>query len=163
MIPDINGSLLEDEVIAAGLQYLGIEDPLIKENHSYAEDGSVSVYEYKITQRSDDISESMADNRFRFIEINKYASSDTTTISIKKIDPEEASVETVVSYDDVLSYIKEKYPEAEEGQITTEVYYDATIEEGYFMPYYKVYIPQNSDTAPEGIVNVHTVYISMIG
>ncbi len=59
---------------------------------------------------------------------------------ITNFNPPLSEEKPAVTYDIVLDYAKEKYPDASVEDMRVEIYYDANVEVGYFTPCYKFYI-----------------------
>ena len=144
----INGTLLNNNLIQAALAYLNIENPQIAPFWEYGGDG----YNYKITEATGDLMESILGNSFLHVIAVYHPDADGALIKIIKADISElASNDEVVPYEEAREYIQDKYGVA---QIGAEIYYNFWVEIGYLIPCYKFFVEEGTTGAGENIYSV---------
>lgn len=163
LITDVD-ALQNHEVVVAAMNYLDASALHPTPCHSYDPQDETTVLEYGYAFRpiSADLGDAMADRIFRHLQITQGADSDTLSLRITKREPDEAYRSAVIPYSAAISYVQSRFPDASENQITLEAYYDATVEEGYFLPCYKVYVAGDDLDPITGLPETEVLYINMI-
>ncbi len=136
----VNGTFLENTLVKSALQYLDIENPQIQDKTNYYSDGERNLYHYTITEASENYTESVYNQQFQLIRLIVVPGANGALLHITNFNPPLSEEKPAVTYDIVLDYAKEKYPDASVEDMRVEIYYDAHVEVGYFTPCYKFYI-----------------------
>ncbi|MCL1809391.1 MAG: hypothetical protein FWG42_06485 [Clostridiales bacterium] len=158
----INGSILESKLVQAALSYMNIENPKITSTVKCKIDGSVSEYEYLLTETVDDFFEDVMNKSFSRVRVYHYLESETVILKIGNRDISEIfSHEPVLPYEDAVDYIKTNYGVDDESGINAEIYYSSTVEEGYYVPCYKFYVSDSSRDTASGRMEYEIVSIPM--
>ena len=159
------GALLDNKFVIAGMKYLGLKNPILREKHDYNPDGSVYWYHYIITDESNELLDNMNSDKFchisvDYLEPEKTSSYQDSSISFQKIEPEEIAMGETVSYEDALEYVQEKYADEEILDITAEVYYESHLDDYKYIPCYRFVVETADEKAVDNAAK-NIVYIPM--
>ena len=156
-----NGNLLDNRLVQSAIEYLKIMDPKIILTTDYSSDGEIYKHNYRITEATNDFFQDVLNNSFSFIEIIDWIDLDGISLIITNVDITELSSEATVSYEDVTEYVISNY-NAEESDINAEVYYSELVDQGYFIPCYKIYIEGDQVGSPVNGIEYEVIHIPMV-
>lgn len=140
-------ALLDHTLVKAAVSYLGLIDPVVSTTVVYAKDGTEYQWIYKITDKASDTMQHIHNINFAYLTVKQFASSDNISISIQNpIELTKHADDPVLSYSFVLAELAKLYPNMDTKDVKAEIYYSTSVEPGYFVPCYRIYM-KNSDAA----------------
>ena len=144
--------LLENPLVAAGMAYLGMKDPIVTRSVDYKIDGTESGRSYKIAENANDAFQQVLNRSFSSITVEKYADSSNVLVTVANpVVLTEYADRPVLSYSSILAKLSDYYPNMDTQDVEMEIYYSKTVHPGYFIPCCRVYIKdgvmtQSTDT-----------------
>lgn len=133
--------LQENPLLCAAIAYTGFQDPVITKELRYNLIGEISHYMYRITELSEDRLTTVLNDRLSYISVSCCVETNTLQIKIAKIkDLEESGTTPLATRQEIDAFFAEIYPDAVPENYAVEVYYDNTVQLGYYIPCYRVYI-----------------------
>jgi len=137
---EVLNAFADNEYIRAAISYMGFNTPIIA-GYSRRVDNMASTFIIK-----DDFSDDSVFTNDRYISVNIQESSNRTIIWMNedKFETNDSLNIDTVSYDAALEYIGTAYPDTDMSEVVCEAVYDNTIYTGYFVPVYKIYVPDGN-------------------
>lgn len=148
LLPD--GDLRQNPLLAAALDYMGIDDYLVEYTVEYAMDGKISRYSYCISEKTADSSQSTLNREFRNIGVTFTPEGNYLSVSLGESNY--PSVDTdlpVISLTQALDKVERFFPDLERQKIKVRVHYMAHIREEYLIPCWELYVP-TAERAADG-------------
>lgn len=131
--------------LAAAMEYLGIDEPMLKTTLDYNLKNEPSWYYHTFSESTTDHSEYLKNTTFNYAEIWGGVDLDSWHLSITKYDsPEIQSTPEIIPYSTAVAYIKTNFPTVDTSELTAEIYYARLTGTDRFTPCYRFYFP--SDT-----------------
>ena len=131
--------------LAAAMEYLGIDEPILKTTLDYSLKNEPSWYSHIFSESTTDHSEYLWNTTFNYAEIWGSADLDRWHLSITKYDsPKIHSTPEIIPYSTAVAYIKTNFPDVDTSELTAEIYYARLTGTNCFIPCYRFYFP--SDT-----------------
>lgn len=144
--------LLENPLVAAGMAYLGMKDPIVTRSVDYKLNGTEDLRRYRIWENTNDAFRKILNRSFGGITVLRSAGSENVIVEISN-PPEliKYADYSVRPYASALAELSERYPNMDTQDVRAEVFYSAGIHPGYFVPFLRVYIKdgvmtQSTDT-----------------
>lgn len=141
--------LLDHALVKAAVAYLELQNPAVTRSIEYKTDGTEELRTYIITETTDEIRQDIFNRSFSSITVQKYADSDTVVVLIGHIPETELTVsgeQPMLSRADALSALTAYYPTMDTDTAKVEIYYNATLQAGYFVPCYRFYLKDGETT-----------------
>lgn len=163
----LQADFLENELVMASLEHVGIEQPEIWAEHSYSlqDEGAIESHEYAVVDRPEDLFGRMIAYKFKNIRLSLYPEEDPgkmrARIGLNHMDLQEAKNGTVVSYPEALAYLEQKYAGQTVTDIQGEAYYEKSVDVRYFIPCYLFYVTSDHPES-DGKSSCDSVYIQMV-
>lgn len=146
--------LLNHPLVKAAISYLGLTDPVVTRTVEYKLDGTVSEWTYEITERTDDVFRHILNREFSCITVRWYPGiEDQVSVHITDIASEglvEYADYPTLSYASVLTALASCYPDMDMTDVEAEIYYNAAIQPGYFIPCCRFYFKDGVKTSSTG-------------
>ena len=162
-----NGTLLDNQLVKAAIEYCGIENPEITKTVIYNNNGDVYEFSYIITESGKNDFNDILNKNFNYVEVYHVAGgAEDAHIAIPRIGvPEIHRSEKIISLDRAIKYVAEKYLDLNTQNVITEVEYNADIQPGYFIPCYKLYVEESKLTGnlKNDLIKYRVIYIPMVG
>ena len=99
------------------------------------------AYISTITETSNDFLENVINNSFSLVRASYSPISLEVSLQIYKMDISELySYETIIPYNEALTYVQNLYAMKENVRIYAKMYYSTRIETGFYVPCYKFYV-----------------------
>ncbi len=132
-------------LLVAAMEYLGIDEPILKTTLDYNLENEPSWYSHIFSESTTDHSEYLWNTTFNYAEIWGGADLDSWHLSITKYDsPKIHSTPEIIPYSAAVEYIKTNFPTVDTSELTAEIYYARLTGTDCFIPCYRFYFP--SDT-----------------
>ncbi|MGM9524411.1 MAG: hypothetical protein ACI3VU_08365 [Faecousia sp.] len=156
-------TLAQDPLIAAGIDYLGLENPtVVYSTVEYQLDGAPCTYRYRIAEKCEDTTEQRFCNSFVYIDA-MLSVEGTIVIQANSFDDLQSSqTVTLPDRDAIDTYLTERYGADAPTSYVTEVYYDKKISTGYFVPCYRIYLQEDTLTAQLGMPAYTTLELTSV-
>ena len=139
--------ILNHTLVKTAMSYLGLTDPVISTTVEYKLDGTESCRTYRITDKASDPAQQIHNINFACITVQKYVSLDSVLVTVKNpVELTKHADVPVLSYSFVLAELAKLYPNMDTKDVKAEIYYSTSVEPGYFVPCYRIYM-KNSDAA----------------
>ena len=139
------GSAKTNAYLAAAMEYLGIDEPILKTTLDYNLKNEPHCYSHIFSESTTDHSEYLWNTTFNYAEIWGAADLDSWHLAITKYDsPEIHSTPEIIPYSAAVEYIKANFPTVDTTKLTAEIYYARLTGTDCFTPCYRFYFP--SDT-----------------
>ncbi|GEM_PF-2588180 len=159
----VNGNLVNNEIIKAGIEYLGIINPQVKKEVEYNVKDEPYSFQYIITESTDDMFMDILNSSFEYIKISCHTNSASALVKIVKTQElEKYGDYQITTFDQAVEYIKENYPNIESSTAQAEIIYSTVVRPEYFVPVYKFYVEDTSikdKAARYGIIQIPMVDI----
>ena len=144
LLPD--GDLRQSPLLAAALDYMGIDDPQVEYSVEYnLLNGEPWEYCNYLWQKADDSLQDTMNRLLNDICVLYFTDSDSIFISFGKTDYPEINVELpAVSLDQAVEMAAEIIPDLERADIKVRLDYNTHIRERYLIPCWQLYVPSGS-------------------
>lgn len=149
LLPD--GDLRQSPMLAAVLDYMGIDEPETEYSVQYQEDGEVRYEEYTIYQKTDGSGQTITERAFNSVHVyHSPGSPDNLAIYFDKQYYQPISGEfTAVTLGQALGAVERTIPGLAREEVQARLSYSREIREEYFIPCWELYLP-TEDRAADG-------------
>lgn len=151
------GELSQEPLLAAALDYVGVDDPQLEHREEYYLNGQVHEYDYAVWQKTEDSREQTLNREFGSVFVSYLPDGEYLHLSFSR--QEYAAVEAglpAVSLSQALDKVERFFPELDRQQVRARVSYLAHIRDEYLIPCWELYLP-TADRAADGT----TLYIEL--
>ena len=165
--PSIGEELAANPLLAAAVEYLGIQNAAVSATAEYSTDGSQQEITYKITEKSNDTWADILNHSFSYITVTVCGKGELFLLQIRKVSLPEVSGEyALIPYTDVPKKIMDRYSIDPTSEVRAEIYYNSTAAPGYYVPCYRLYFTSADSVGGEKtaqVIDVAAVDLSAVG
>ena len=146
LLPD--GDLRQSQLLAAALDYLGIDDYLVEYTAKYQMDGKISEYSYCISEKTGDSKQATLNREFHNIGVTLTYEGNHLSVGLGVKDYPSVDADLpAISLEQALDKIERFFPDLDRQAVKARVHYMAHIREEYLIPCWELYVPTDDQAA----------------